>query len=272
MKKFVRITVVLALMCATQISFGQRWFKASELEFGLIVGFSHYSGDLTQSYFEARGMKPSVGIITRYTPNQTVTFRLSGQFGGMEGDDNWYTPEEDEIPRQLHFRSRLWDFTAAAEWNLIAIDPRRSSGVTPYLFGGISVFKYNPESQFIFDASSPHMTRPNSSYANLADRDGQWVELQPLATEGQETTEFNERKRYNLTQLAIPIGGGFKFKLNNKWAVGLEYGLRFTFTDYLDDVSTTYVEPTRIEAQYGPMAAAMADRSPTLHLEGDPRG
>ena len=152
------------------------------------------------------------------------------------------------------------------------MDKRRSSGTIPYLFAGISVFKYNPEAQFIYDPNSPHLTRPNSSYNLLQDRDGDYVELQPLGTEGQETTEFNERKRYNLTQIGLPVGFGFKFKLSTQWTLGLEYGIRFTFTDYLDDVSTTYVEPTRIEGQYGPMAAAMADRSPTLHLENDPRG
>lgn len=272
MNRLVRIYIVLFSLALSQMSFAQRWFETSELEFGLIGGISHYSGDLTQTHFETRGFKPSIGLITRYTPFDRFTFRLSGQYGSLEGDDTWYQTPEGETPRNLNFKSDLWDFTAAAEWNLISIDPRKSTGVIPYIFLGASVFKYNPKALFIYDPSSPHLSRLNSSYASLISRDSSWVDLQPLGTEGQETTEFNERKRYNLTQIAIPIGFGVKIKMNEKWSAGLEYGLRLTFTDYIDDVSSTYVEPTRIEGQYGPMAAAMADRSPVLHEEGDMRG
>jgi hypothetical protein len=171
------------------------------------------------------------------------------------------------ILRNLSFRSVLWDFTGAAEINLRTLDMRQSSGLIPYIFGGVSVFRFNPEALFEYDPNSPHLTRPGSAYADLQDRDGEWVELQPLATEGQETTEFNERRRYNLTQVAVPLGAGIKAKLSNKWTLGVEYGARITFTDYIDDVSTTYVDPSRLQSQYGAMSAAMADRSPILHDE-----
>lgn len=278
----LRIFLVLGALSAFQLSNAQndRWFRTSELEFGIIAGASHYSGDLTQSYFETRGMKPSFGLITRFTPHDRWTFRLSGQYGGLEGDDNWYDQDElfkddegNSNPRNLHFKSALWDFTAAAELNLVTLDPRNPTGIMPYIFFGVSVFKYNPLSQFIYDPNSPHLSRLNNNYASLEGRNEEWVALQNMGTEGQETTEFNqERKRYSLTQIGIPVGAGIKAKLSQNWAVGLEYGIRITFTDYLDDVSTTYVEPTRIEGAYGPMAAAMADRSPVLHEEGDMRG
>lgn len=269
----MKFKVVVALLAFFMLgsfnnAHAQRWFKTSSLEFGLIGGATHYSGELTnEQFFEARGLKPSIGLITRYTPRDILTFRLSAQFGGLEGNDAWYENSDTENPRNLSFRSKLWDFTGAAEINLRSMDYRQKSGIIPYLFGGVSVFKYNPETLFEYDPSSPHVTRPGSAYTDLQDRDEEWVELQPLGTEGQETTEFNERRRYSLTQLAVPVGAGIKAKLNQKWTIGLEYGLRITFTDYLDDVSTTYVDPTRIQAQYGPMSAAMADRSPTLHDE-----
>lgn len=246
----------------------QRWFRTSSLEFGLIGGFSHYSGDLTQKHFESKGFKPSVGLITRYTPGQLVTFRLSAQYGQLEGRDDWY--EDQTVPerRDLSFKSDLWDFTAAAEFNFNQLDFRDKSGIIPYAFIGVSVFKYNPKAQFIYDPTSAVARYlGQATYSQLADRDEEWVELQPLATEGQETTEFNDKKRYPLTQLAVPLGGGLKFKLNHNWTLGMEYGLRVTFTDYLDDVSSTYVDPVRLSTQYGPMSAAMSDRSPTLHDE-----
>ncbi len=268
-KRFLGLVLsVVMVACLSNQSYAQRWFKTSSLEFGLIGGASHYGGELTDDkFFESRGLKPSVGLITRWTPRDVVTFRLSAIYGSLEGDDKWYEDQDDPNRRNLNFQSTLWDFTGAAEINLRRMDMKQKSGIIPYVFGGVSVFKFNPKSQFIYDATSPHITRPNSAYADLEVRDGEWIELQPLGTEGQETTEFNERRRYHLTQLAVPLGAGFKFKFNHKWTMGVEYGARFTFTDYIDDVSTTYVDPSRLQAQYGAMSAAMADKSPVLHDE-----
>jgi opacity protein-like surface antigen len=274
------------LVCMVLLVFGgslhadaQRWFRTSSLEFGLMGGMSHYSGDLTQSFFEGKGFKPSVGIITRYSPGEVVTFRLSAQYGALEGRDDWYEDQEDPNRRNLSFRSSLWDFTGAIEVNLRRMEARQKSGVYPYLFTGASVFRFNPEAQFVYDRSSgiaAYMEQnAPGSYTSLQDRDGEWIELQPLATEGQETTEFNDRKRYALTQIAIPLGGGLKFKLNHNWTLGVEYGVRFTFTDYIDDVSTTYVDPVRLNAQYGGMSSALSVRSPEFipaSLEGSTRG
>ncbi len=273
------------VVCTMLLFFGstlrvdaQRWFRTSSLESGLIGGMSHYSGDLTQSFFEGKGFKPSVGIITRYSPGEVVTFRLSAQYGALEGRDDWYEDQDDANRRNLSFRSNLWDFTGAMEVNLRRMKARQKSGVYPYLFTGVSVFKFNPEAQFLYDISSgiaAYMEQNTpGSYIRLENIDGQWIELQPLATEGQETTEFNDKKRYALTQIAIPLGGGLKFKLDHKWTLGVEYGARLTFTDYLDDVSTTYVDPVRLN-QYGGVSSALSVRSPEFipaSLEGSPRG
>ena len=270
-KKVLRLLLgLIVLVSMSNQAVAQRWFKTSSLEFGLIGGASHYQGDLTNKYFETRSLKPSIGIITRYTPGELVTFRLSAMYGGLEGDDAWYEDQEDPERRNLSFVSNLWDFTGAAEINLRRMDMKDKSGVIPFVFTGFSVFKYNPKAQFIYDPNSPYVTYlAPGTYASLQERDGEWVELQPLGTEGQETTEYNERKRYHLTQIAIPFGAGIKFKFNHKWTMAVEYGARVTFTDYLDDVSMTYVDASRLQAQYGPMSAAMADRSPILHDELD---
>ena len=260
------LTLLLAAACNYSAD-AQRWFKSSSLEFGLIGGFSHYMGELNENSLETRGFKPCVGLITRYTPNQRWTFRLSAQYGGFEARDDWYEDQEDPERRNLSVESTLWDFTGAGEYNFVTLDMRDSRGVIPYLFGGISVFRFNPHAEFEYDPNGAMAAYLGDSYTSLADRDGELVELQPLGTEGQETTEFNERERYALTQLSIPLGAGVKFKLSHKWNLGIEYGFRYTFTDYMDDVSDTYVDPVRLQSQYGPMSAAMSDRSPTLHDE-----
>ena len=266
MKYFVRIGLLFGLLSAANLGHAQRWLSSSELEFGIIAGASHYQGDLTQKTFEPKGLKPSFGLITRFTPYERFTFRLSGQWGGLEGNDEWYPDMDSVYERNLSFKSVLWDFTAAAEWNLRSLKYKQTSGVIPFLFAGISVFRFNPKAQFIYRDDSPHLGVNGYDYSSLKDRDGDWIELQPQGTEGQETTQENDRRRYSLTQLAIPIGAGLKFKLNPRWAMSLEYGLRYTFTDYIDDVSLTYVEPEFIAAQYTVMAAAMADRNRSLEL------
>ncbi len=62
--------------------------------------------------------------------------------------------------------------------------------VTPYLFGGISVFYFNP-------------------YAT--DPAGDKVYLRPLSTEGEGLPMYPDRKEYSLVNMAFPFGGGFKF-------------------------------------------------------------
>lgn len=270
--------VFTVLVCTAYTADAQRWFRTSSLEFGLIGGFSHYSGELTnEQFFEARALKGSVGIITRYTPHDVLTFRLSAQYGRLEGDDAWYEDQNDPMRRNLSFQSVLWDFTGAAEINLRSIPMRQKSGFSPYLFIGASVFKYNPTAVFVYDPNSAIANFPEINYSTLEERDGEVVELQPLSTEGQGTTEFNELERYSLTQVAIPVGLGFKYKVNHKWTIGMEYGPRITFTDYLDDVSGNYVDPAaRLQSEFGTMSAAMSLRSPEVSepslLEGTPRG
>lgn len=254
----------------------QHWFRSGTLDFGVMAGFNHYSGDLTQGKFmESRTLRPNFGLLTRYTPKEILTFRLSANYGNLVGDDRWYERAGDTANRNLHFRSKLWDLTAAFELNLNRVDMRQPTAVIPYLFGGISVFRFNPQAQFIFDSLGQMAQLYGQDYLNLSDRDGEWLDLQPLSTEGQETTEYNERLRYALTQVAIPMGLGVKFKLSHNWVIALEYGLRYTFTDYLDDVSTTYVEPDRLRSERGVMAAAMSyrgDQPVTPEFEGQRRG
>jgi hypothetical protein len=97
-----------------------------------------------------------------------------------------------------------------------------------------------------------------------------------LGTEGQETTKFNDKRRYSLTQLSVPVGLGAKWQLDDYWAFGFEFGVRKTFTDYLDDVSSIYVDNIIVGGASGPMAVALKDRSmevgQTPFENGDLRG
>jgi hypothetical protein len=67
--------------------------------------------------------------------------------------------------------------------------------------------------------------------------------LRPLGTEGQGDSLYPDRKPYSTMGLAIPFGVGIKYALNDRINIGFEVVHRFTNTDYLDDVSKTYVDP-----------------------------
>lgn len=272
MKKGVSIAIIVLFLCVGQSAKAQQWSRKSSLEFGFMVGGSNYSGDLTNKYFETEGIHANGGLLVRYNPVQRFSFRVGVNYGQISGDDRWYTDDEVRTNRNLHFVSDLWDFHAAFDINLNTFDFQQKRGVIPYVFGGVSVFKFNPQAQFFYQPDSWQNLPNDNSYETLAERDEAWIELQPLGTEGQETTEYNDIKRYALTQIAIPVGAGFKFKLNEAWTFGIEYSTRITFTDYLDDVSGTYAEPVFLEAQYGAMSKAMADRSSTENLAGTARG
>jgi Domain of unknown function (DUF6089) len=271
--KRIFATVILTLCLSIFVSTlsAQNFKRESSLEFGLMFGGSTYTGDLTNTFFESRGIHGNGGIIVRYNPVQRFSFRLGVNYGSVSGDDRWYGDDEIRANRNLHFKSDIWDIHAGLDINLNTFRYKQERGIIPHLIVGVAVFKYNPMAQFNYDPSS-WLATSLASYDNLADRDGDWVELQPLGTEGQETTEYNDLKRYSLTSFAIPVGLGFKFKLNKQWTFGVEYTTRITFTDFLDDVSGLYVEPVFIESQYGPISPAMADRSPAQNIAGSVRG
>lgn len=228
-----KIYLILALIAPLAVC------AQKNVEIGLMLGGTNYAGEMTNTFYENYNF--SGGLLIRYNPNTSVSLRGQIFYGKLEGDDNNLNSEAAR-KRNLNFTSPLLEFSILGEWNMFgfdAIGTKKTHGITPYLFAGLGIFKFNPKGSL----------------------NGQLVELQPLGTEGQGTTPLQNRKKYALTQVSIPFGIGLKFRLSRKFVVGLEYGPRLTFTDYIDDVSLTYVNPTILEAQYGQRSAIMANRS-----------
>src|SRR5207342_1550715 len=76
--------------------------------------------------------------------------------------------------------------------------------------------------------------------------------------EGQGFPEYPDRKEYSLTQQALIMGGGFKYYLKENMYVGFEILHRKTFTDYIDDVSTKYIDPYLFDVHLSPQQATYA--------------
>lgn len=237
-----KIIALLLFVGSASLSYGQK-----SLDVGIMLGVSNYNGELTStpySNFHFAG-----GLVGRYNLNDHFSLKGNVFYGTISGADSLSTSDFSKN-RNLSFKSGLFEFAALIEWNLWAFDPVGRNGkkaFTPFAFIGGAIYKYNPRAYY---------DDPNSDFKG-------WVELQPIGTEGQGTTQFQDRKKYNLTQFSIPFGGGIKLRVARGWTIAAEYGLRKTFNDYIDDVSMTYVEPGVLTAAFGDgsYSAGLADRS-----------
>jgi hypothetical protein len=212
---------------------------AQQISLDLSGGFSNYQGDLQQKRFTTDQSKGAFGIGLRYALVDHLDLRTNFTYARIGAADNLGTNPVLQ-KRNLSFE------TAIAEGNLLldySIINLRYQSVTPYVFAGVAVFHFNPY-----------------AYDSLHNR----VYLQPLSTEGEGLPQYPDRKPYQLTQFAIPFGGGLRWALSGDMMLSYEIGLRKTFTDYLDDVSTTYVDRGVLAAAKGAKAVEMAFRGDEL--------
>lgn len=217
--------------------------KAQSFEVGIFGGTSHYYGDLSSKRINLKETNPALGAFARYNFNQYIAARLSFTYAKVSESDK-HSNLDYLIIRNLSFRSRIIEFALIPEWNILGLKAGEKD-FTPYIFAGIAIFNFNPEAFYI----------------------NQWVELQPLGTEGQGTSAFPAREKYRLTEFAVPAGAGIKMGFG-EMTLSLETGIRATFTDYLDDVSTTYIDPSILLPENGSLAYALSNR--TGEILGDP--
>lgn len=212
------------------------------LEIGPWVGTSVYFGDLNTTFNLNR---PNVagGFGARYNFNHRLAARVSFNYGKIEAYDS-DSENPFEVNRNLSFESTIYDGTAQFEFNFLPyFHGHREYFFTPYVFAGISVFRYQPKAET---------------------DNGQLVSLRELGTEGQ------LRGEEYLTLGGALIGGlGFKWDLSYEISMDVNIGIRMTNTDYLDDVSTTYPDVTDLSRSRGPLAVQLSDRGLMLDSGGD---
>lgn len=230
MKRFIASLSLVFVMLAPLASQAQRH------EIGFILGGDYYLGDLVSSHFVGK-IGPNFGLLYRYDFNSRISARIAGHYGTIYGDskDN----KKSLQYKNLSFFSPLMDVEMGLEINFIEFSPGSDNhNFTPFVFGGLSVFRFNPQTEYM----------------------GKTYELQPLGTEGQGTTAYPDRTPYKLMSWAIPFGGGIKWAVSRRVNISLEWGIRKTFTDYLDDVSTTYPDVELLSAEKSPLAAVLSVR------------
>lgn len=230
--------IILALMLTNTMN-AQFHTALSRSELGPIVGGTFYMGDLNP-YVPFRGTNLAYGLVYRYNIHSRLSFRANFIYGGLEGDDA-LAKSEIRKDRNLNFHSDLYEGAAGLEFSYFPFQLGHDRyKATAYVLAEIGVFHMNPK-----------------TYTDAGDE----VELRTVGTEGQ-GSDLNSKSQYKLTQLVIPLGIGAKFSLGKRVGMSLEFGVRKTFTDYIDDVgASSYVDPVALAAANGPLAAQLSNRS-----------
>jgi hypothetical protein len=233
-KNFFHFYVFIFATLLHTTTFGQSYKVATEV--GVFGGGSYYVGELNKKHFIASS--PAAGVVYRYNFTKRFNVRVTGMYGEITGTDA-ASNNQNEINRNLNFSSTVLELGVGGEINWF--DYRITDmkyPISPYFFYQFAYTRINPTTTL----------------------NGNEVDLQPLGTEGQQANEAGNRP-YQLNQFTIPLGIGVKINVRDRLAISVEYGIRKTFTDYLDDVSGSYMNSDQLMRQNGPIAAELANRS-----------
>jgi hypothetical protein len=259
-----RFYLILIVVLSSMYMEAQRWNKL-KYEAILGLGATNFLGDLGGAdQIGTNGIKDLEVILTRpsvmggfrYKFDPYMSVKGTVTWGILRGDDK-LTSEFYRNNRNLSFRAHLWELSAQFEGHIT----REQSGhrykikgakgfknlrLNIYGFAGVAMIWFNPKAQ---------------------DLGGKWTALQPLGTEGQGIKPGTHK--YSRLGVSVPFGIGISKGLDRYWSVGIEMGLRKTFTDYIDDVSTTYyTDSIRVHTNNDPVAVYFAD--PSMQLGPSP--
>ncbi len=260
MRRFFILLILLIVLFQDFCNAQSKLWRNNRLEFFFGAGATNFLGDLggadqigTNGFKDFNNPAVRPGFINgyRYRITEAASIKTNFIYAILSGNDR-LTKEPFRNNRNCNFRTPLVEISSQFEYaiiqeraghiyNLKGIRGRRYNSVTYYLFGGAGVIYFNPKGKW----------------------NGKWYALRPLCTEGQDL--IPARKKYSLIQPVMFLGVGFKFALSKEWTIGIEYGLRKTFTDYIDDVSKTYFDPDALLKKKGEASVHFAD--PSLGLE-----
>ncbi|HEX6335151.1 MAG TPA: DUF6089 family protein [Flavisolibacter sp.] len=206
---------------------------------GVMFGMINYEGDLKPNSFTYHKSRPLGAVTLRLPLSRWFVWRsgaLAGSVQAADRDNREYLKQ-----RNLSFRSSIYELHTGIETVFFNLE---QAGWTPYLFLGGAVFRFNP---WTFDEQ------------------GKKVYLQPLGTEGQGLDAYPGRLPYRRTQVAVLWAGGFRVRAGEHVRIGLEFSQRKTFTDYLDDVSSSYADYNKLLEARGQQAVDLAYRGDEIN-------
>jgi len=178
----------------------------------------------------------AAGVYVAAMYQQTLGVRLEATYGSVKGNDSLLAKGSPRYERNLSFRSDIREIALLVEFHPTMLWYREQPPMfSPYVIAGAGWYSFNPQGIL----------------------DNQWIDLQPLRTEGQGFAEYRDRRPYRLSQPNIGFGAGVKCELQS-FNIRLEWVHRYLFTDYLDDVSQSYIEPDLFTKYFSSAKATMA--------------
>ncbi len=239
----------------TQYKGPKRKFQHSYLSIGLSANTLNYFGDLApKSGLMSTNIsmtRPGIGLVGTYRLDPRFSLRGTFTYGRIMANDNGKGMTETEKSiyrntRNLSFRNDIKELAVVASFDFIKHNRSYLSRelLVPYAFAGVAVFHHNPQGKV-----------PDSFGGSEA---GKWVDLEPLGTEGQYVDDAGVGK-YSKIQIAIPLGLGLRYKVNQNFDLAFEIGYRHLFFDHLDDVGGPYIDKNRLGDDE--LAKVMSDRS-----------
>ena len=201
-----------------------------------------------------KNTKPCVGLYAKVLYNHFIGVRLETNFGSVSAYDNILKNDGSlaryRYQRNLHFRSTISEASILAELHPLAWGKKvqeNPSRISPYLAAGIGYFHFSPQAKL----------------------NEQWFDLHPLHTEGQGFKQHPEKNSYKLSQFNFPLVIGLQYEASALMNIGIEFTYRLLQTDYLDDVSGQYIDPSlfslNMDAQRAAIAEQISDRRATLN-------
>jgi hypothetical protein len=247
----VRISLLSVALLSSLISYGQ-FNNHKSWSYSLYVGASNMVGDLGGSDvsngtaiqdIDLRATRPAIGVSLQRHVGR-VTF-VSNLFVTQLVGNDAFTSLKGRNQRNLSVRTDLVELNAQAELYPFSA---RSKLNGFYINAGVGGIYFQPKAKY----------------------EDTWYKLRPLGTEGQ--NYIAGMQPYKTFSVVIPFGYGYKFPVGRFTTLKVDVGLRKTFTDYLDDVSTVYADPAQLAESSGAMAATLADRSTFGYEVGSQRG
>ena len=227
----------------------------------LSINTNNYYGDIAPApsklSTDYKFVPNGIGIAYSKVLAPGIFGRVGFNYGRVTGDDySTATASGDEsqrgrYARNFHFRNDIMELSAVFELDLLPSNSgaRGRFPINPYAFFGAAGFYHSPK------AIAPEFDQAGNPVAEA----GSWVDLQSLGTEGQNLDTLGTSP-YSKFQFAIPAGFGVKVKLTGNLDLNVEFGLRFLFTDYLDDISGEYIDLAAFDGDDYALVRAMSER------------
>ena len=217
---------------------------AQNFHFSGRLGLAGYQGDLKEKTITLSQLKLMGSLGVQYDLSEHITARTYVTLASLHADDKKGNTAMRQ--RNLNFNSKIADWELTGQYSFFDLNEH---WWTPYIFAGIGIYHFNPYTK---------------------DTGGTKYLLQSLSTEGEGF--MPGVKNYKLTQFSVPIGFGAAYAINEDTRIGIEFGYRKTFNDYLDDVSNVYVDKASLQNARGPKAVELAYRGNEVQAGSYPAG